>query len=98
FGVAQGRALVDPGQEGGPLPWCQAPVIGEMTEARVGMPGGHPAVLDDLGDRARPPTSVVVAQERERAGLARPMARLALLLDDGRDVRRIRDGTDANRA
>ena len=64
----------------------QAPVVGEVAVPGVGVPGGHPAVLDDLGDRAGPAAGVVVAQQRERRRLAGPVARLALGLDDRGDV------------
>src|SRR5205823_1315961 len=49
-----------------------------------------PAVVDDLGDRGRPAAGVVIGEEGERADLPGAVARLALLLDDRRDVAGVR--------
>ena len=46
---------------------AQAAVVLEVAVTRVGVPGGHPAVVDDLADHRRVPAGVVVSQERETA-------------------------------
>jgi hypothetical protein len=101
--VAERHPLVDPGQQRGTLPGGQAPVVGEVAVARVGVPGRHPAILDRLTDRPGPPPRLGEGQERERGDLAGAVARLALLLQDRRDVggegdRADRDRTLARRA
>ncbi len=92
LGIAQGAPLVDPGEERGPLARGQAPVVLEVPVAWVGVPGGHPAVVHHLADGRGVAAGVVVGPQRERADLARPVARLALLLDDPRRRRRTSPG------
>ena len=91
LGVAQRRALIDPGQERGALLGRQAAVVDEMAIARIGVPGGHPALVDHLADHRRMLSGIVIGQERERPDLAGPVAGLALVLDDRGDVRGVRD-------
>ncbi len=54
LGSPRGHALVDPGQDRGPLPASQAAVVLEVAVTRVGVPGGHAAVVDHLADHAWP--------------------------------------------
>ena len=55
------------------------------------MPGGHPAILEDLADHRGVLSGIVIRQERERPDLAGAVAGLALVLDDLGDVRGVRD-------
>ena len=59
-----------------------------MAMARVGMPGGHAPVFHDLTEHRRVGVGVIVGEEREAADLTRPMARLALCLENPGHVAR----------
>ena len=64
----------------------EPPLPFEMTELGVGLPRRHEPVLGGRHDLPGPLLDVVVAQQRERGGLARPMAGGAVLENDGGDV------------
>ncbi len=61
------------------------------------MPRGHSAVEHHLFDPELSPHGVVVCKQGKRSNLARPMARLAFGLEDGRDMFRKRDGANIHR-
>ena len=86
--VAQRRALIDPGQQRRPLLGREAAVVAEMAVPRVRVPGRHAPLVDHLADHRRMLARIVVSQQRERPDLAGPVAALALVLDDPRDVGR----------
>ena len=69
----------------------EAAIVDEMAVARIGVPGGHPAIIEDLADHRRVFLGVVVRQEREWPDLAGAMAGLTLVLDNRGDVRGVRD-------
>src|SRR5262249_28579630 len=83
-------ALVDPGQQRLAVLLAEAAVVGEPAGARVGVPGGHAPLLDDLADHRRPGRHVVVAQERHRPDLSGAVALLTVPRHDRRDVLDVR--------
>ena len=86
--VAQRRAGVDPAHDGLDLLVAQRPVVDEVLDAHglVEMPRRHLPRLDPRLDRARPGPRLLVGDQRHRGHAAHPVAGLALLLQDGRDV------------
>jgi hypothetical protein len=64
----------------------EPPLPLEMPELGVRLPGRHEAMLGRRHDLRRPLSDVVVVQQRERRGFTRPVARRAVLKNDGGDV------------
>src|SRR6185295_11533688 len=64
----------------------QAPVVGEVADRGIGVPGRHDPILDVLGDRLRPRPHLVVGQQRHRSDLVGAMTPDAALGQDGGDV------------
>ena len=62
--------------------------VREVPVARIGEPRRHAVERDSLPDRPRPRPDLLVGQQRHRGRLARAMAVLTVLLQDGLDVRR----------
>ena len=90
-GVALGRALIDPGHDGGDLLLAQ--VLVAFNGPRVGVRRARAACRGrpPLGDRLRPRARLLVAAQRHRPDVAGPVAGLAALLEDRRDVARVGD-------
>ena len=88
FRIALRRAGGDPLDDRVDLRVAQRPVVLELLNADrlVEMPRRHLARLDAGRDRLRPGPRFLVRDERHRRNRIGPMARLALLLEDRRDV------------
>ncbi len=81
--IALDGACVDPVAQRLDLAVLEPPFALEMPELRVGLPRRHEAMLGRRNDLRRPLLDVAVAQQRERRGFAGPMARRAVLKNDG---------------
>ena len=86
--VALRRARVHPADDGGDLVVVQRAVVLVVADADglVQVPRRHVAVRDALLNRARPRPGLFVGDERHRRRRALVMARLALRLEDRRDI------------
>ena len=93
-GVAARRTGVDPADDRVDLLVGQRAVVLEVPDADrlVDVPRRHLPRLDAGLDGPRPGPRFRVGDERHRRDVARPMARLALLLEDRRHVLRERGG------
>src|SRR6185295_4337187 len=80
--IALDRAAVGPFDDLLDIALRQRPVVGEAAVLRVGEPRRHLTAFDLGFDRACPGASLVVGQERHRRDLPRPMARLAIFLQN----------------
>ena len=74
--------------DGGDFVVGERSIVAEVLDADVLVdePRRHLARDDLLLDRPGPGPRLLVGQQRHRRDAARPMARLAVLLEDGRDV------------
>ena len=61
-------------------------IVLEPAVLRIGVPRRHVPLAHLVADGFRPRSRVLVADERHRADLARPVARRAVLVEDGRNV------------
>jgi hypothetical protein len=86
FGIAFGRAAFDPLVNLIFLLVAQAAVVGEVADFRVGVPGRHALLADDLGDGVGPAVGVVVVVQRERGDFTFAVAFDAVVLQDAGDV------------
>ncbi len=91
FRVTKRRSLRDPRHEDRPLSRREAAVVLKMADSRVGMPRGHPPLVNNLTEHRGVLANVVVSQEWERANLTGTMTVLALLGDDRGDLTGISD-------
>ena len=64
----------------------ECPLIREVPVLRIGVPRRHDLLRDDHFDHGGPRLGVLIGQHRERRSLAWPVAGLAVLLQNGRDV------------
>ena len=62
------------------------PRVGEFAVTFGGVPGGHPAIIDRLHNRIRPPSDLVVLRQRERANFSRSMTFDTMLNQHARDL------------
>src|SRR5262249_6028722 len=88
--VAFGRAGLDPAADEQLVAVAQARVVDEMAIFRIRVPGRHALLIDNFADHFGPTHDLVVAGERERGNLARPMALHAVVLQDAGDLLGIR--------
>ena len=86
--VALGRAGRHPLDDGVDLGVAQRAVVLEVLDAQalVEVPGRHLPGLHAVADRAGPRPALLVGDERHRRDRIGPVARLALRLEDRRDV------------
>ena len=91
--IALGRSAVGPSHDGVDVRGAQTHGVREPAVVRIGEPGRHPSIADGVLDLGRTPTRALIGQQRERARFTGPMADLAILLEDRRDVLRV--GRDA---
>ena len=86
------RALVDPADDRRDLLAAQAAIVLELLDADglIDVPWRHLARLDAGLDRTRPRPALLERPQRHRRDRAGPMAALALLLEDRRNVFRKR--------
>ena len=84
--IAFGRAVVNPRHKCLDLGVAQSAVVQKVPDIRVGKPWRHLLSHDRRFDGLRPGTRIRVAQERHRSHLTRPVALLAVLLQNRKDV------------
>src|SRR5262249_54199427 len=70
----------------------EAAVVGETAMAGVGVPGRHALFADGLADGLRPGRGIAVSHQFEGTNLSRPVARLAIVLEDAGDLLAVGDG------
>ena len=88
FGVALRRAVAGPLHDGVDFLLRQRAVVLVVldADARVDVPGRHVARRHAIANRTRPRTRLFVGLQRHRRDRIRPVARLALVLENRRDV------------
>ena len=91
LGVTLRRPFVHPLGEGADLWVREATRVLKLAKVRRRLPRRHGAALRVGLDQSGPGAGVLVAQQREGADLARPVAALAFSLEDRRHVPRERD-------
>lgn len=83
---ARRRAGIDPGHNRVNLRLLQRAVIIKMSVFGIGEPGRH-FLCGDVGlDGCGPGTGALIVEEGKRANLSRPVATLAMLLNDGQHI------------
>ena len=95
--VPLGRAGGDPVADRPLLAGREPGVVGELAVLGRGVPGGHPTLIDDLGDHARPAGRLAVVGQGERGDLARAVAGDAVRLEDAGDLSRVGHGAAPGR-
>src|SRR3984957_8823723 len=80
------RASVHPGNQGPNFIRGQRTFVGVMSVLGVGKPRRHNFFCDHQPDRGGPRAGFFITEHREGGGLARPMAGLAVLLQNRRYV------------
>ena len=90
--IARRRPAIGPRGQCGDVLRGERPIVQEMAVAGVGKPRRHLLGLHRRLDRARPGACGLVGLERHGRDLAGAMARLAVLLQDRRDVLVVRHG------
>ena len=91
--IALRRSAVGPSHDGVDVRGAQPHGVREPAVVRIGEPGRHLSIADGVLDLGRTPARALIGQQRERARFTGPMADLAILLEDRRDVLRV--GRDA---
>ncbi len=85
------RTGFGPGHEQFAVVRVHRAVVGELADARAGVPGRHATLFNNLGNHGGIAGHVVVRGERERGGCASVMASAAVLGKYGRDFSCVAD-------
>ena len=88
FRVAFRRARIRPGHDGRNFLHGKGAVVGEVSDGGVRVPGRHDFLRHHALHTAGPGPGLFIGEQRERSGLARAMATLAVLLQNRSNIMR----------
>ena len=87
--IALGRAVGDPVGDQPFLIVGQVGVVAELAMIGAGVPGGHAAVANDLGNRLGPAGGLLIVGQGKRRDLTRSVAGDTMVAQEARDLLRI---------